>query len=372
MARNDPLRNFRFRLEIDGITQADFSEVAIGETTTDAIDYREGTDPMHVRKLSGLTKFGNVTLKWGDHRLDWSSTTGTSRSSAGQIQSNRKQVAIVVVRRGRQPTRRASSSASLADQVRPERPQRQRQRGLHRAARAVNEGIERVAVTRSRRPCTCQHIRGFRPKSTSRCRRAISTTHGVLHRRGVMRLATAADEILPLRDPRVQQNQAYLAIIVLARVITQARRRCRTSTRSVIEGLFASDLDYLQRLYERINGGEDEDDEPAGCRATARAAVRIPHRGGSLKAYPATQLHEEMAFIAYHFHWAHEELMLLEHAERRRWCREISRSIASSTARRRTRSRSVEAPAWRSATIRFAAFASGSSSTRSSTAASRA
>ena len=44
MARNDPLRNFRFRLEIDGITQAGFSEVTIGETTTEAIDYREGTD----------------------------------------------------------------------------------------------------------------------------------------------------------------------------------------------------------------------------------------------------------------------------------------------------------------------------------------
>jgi len=44
---------------------------------------------------------------------------------------------------------------------------------------------------------------------------------GTLHRRGTMRLATAADEILPLRDPRVQQNEAYLTVIVLARVITR-------------------------------------------------------------------------------------------------------------------------------------------------------
>ena len=65
MARNDPLRNFRFRLEIDSIAQAGFSEVAIAETTIDAVDYREGTDPPHVRKLSGLTKYGNITLKWG-------------------------------------------------------------------------------------------------------------------------------------------------------------------------------------------------------------------------------------------------------------------------------------------------------------------
>ena len=65
MARQDPLRNVRFRLEIDGLQLAGFSEVAIGATTTDVIDYREGTDPLRVRKLSGLTKFGNVSLKQG-------------------------------------------------------------------------------------------------------------------------------------------------------------------------------------------------------------------------------------------------------------------------------------------------------------------
>lgn len=63
--RNDPLRNFRFRLEIDGIQQAGFSEVTGFDVTTDPIDYREGTDPTHVRKLPGLTKYGNVVLKWG-------------------------------------------------------------------------------------------------------------------------------------------------------------------------------------------------------------------------------------------------------------------------------------------------------------------
>jgi hypothetical protein len=79
---------------------------------------------------------------------------------------------------------------------------------------------------------------------------------GVLHRHGVMRLATAADEILPLRDARVQQNQAYLAVIVLARVIIRLGDVPTIDTR-VIEGLYASDLDYLQRLYERINGNDD-------------------------------------------------------------------------------------------------------------------
>src|SRR5438128_12604426 len=76
---------------------------------------------------------------------------------------------------------------------------------------------------------------------------------GTLHRRGTMRLATAADEILPLRDPRVQQNEAYLAVIVLARVITGLGTLSEVHT-GVIEGLYASDLAYLQRLYEKFNG----------------------------------------------------------------------------------------------------------------------
>src|SRR5688572_32506522 len=97
--------------------------------------------------------------------------------------------------------------------------------------------------------------------------------HGVLHRRGVMRLATAADEILPLRDPRVQQNQAYLAIIVLARVITRLGELSSIDTK-VVEGLFASDLDYLQRLYERINAGEELGAVEAPAAAGNGAAAR--------------------------------------------------------------------------------------------------
>jgi hypothetical protein len=79
----------------------------------------------------------------------------------------------------------------------------------------------------------------------------------ILHKSGIMRLATAADEILPLKDPRVQQNPAYLTIIVLARVITKLGSLSDVNTK-VIEGLYASDLNYLQRLYERLNGDEPE------------------------------------------------------------------------------------------------------------------
>jgi len=75
---------------------------------------------------------------------------------------------------------------------------------------------------------------------------------GTLHRDGVMRLATAADEILPLKDSRVQKNPAYLAVILLSRVITRLGSLDAVTPRT-IEGLFAADLAYLQTLYNEVN-----------------------------------------------------------------------------------------------------------------------
>ena len=62
---NDPYRNFRFRLEVQGIQQAGFSECSGFGTDVDVVEYREGNEATTVRKLSGLTKYSNVTLKWG-------------------------------------------------------------------------------------------------------------------------------------------------------------------------------------------------------------------------------------------------------------------------------------------------------------------
>ena len=63
--RKDPYRNFRFLVEIDGIVQAGFSEATIPDSTQDVIEYREGNEPPILRKLPGLVKYGNITLKWG-------------------------------------------------------------------------------------------------------------------------------------------------------------------------------------------------------------------------------------------------------------------------------------------------------------------
>ena len=88
---------------------------------------------------------------------------------------------------------------------------------------------------------------------------------GGVHREGTMRLATARDEIEPLRDVQARQNEAYLAVLLLARVVTRIGDFTEI-TPEVVEGLFAADFDHLQRLYERIN----TDGEAVG-------AVTCPH-----------------------------------------------------------------------------------------------
>ena len=75
---------------------------------------------------------------------------------------------------------------------------------------------------------------------------------GNLHQEGVMRMATAFDEIVPLKDPRVQSNPAYLLIILLARVITRLGRLEYINPK-IVEELYAGDLAYLQDVYRRIN-----------------------------------------------------------------------------------------------------------------------
>jgi hypothetical protein len=75
---------------------------------------------------------------------------------------------------------------------------------------------------------------------------------GTLHKKGTMRLSTAADEILPQKDPRVQANPAYLVIIVLARVIVRLGDVTNITTKTT-EDLFSADLAFLLEFYNKIN-----------------------------------------------------------------------------------------------------------------------
>jgi hypothetical protein len=79
---------------------------------------------------------------------------------------------------------------------------------------------------------------------------------GRTHRQGTMRLATARDEIEPLRDVQVRTNSAYLSVLLLARTVTRIGS-VTDVTPAVVERLFAADFDHLQRLYERVNSDGD-------------------------------------------------------------------------------------------------------------------
>lgn len=82
--------------------------------------------------------------------------------------------------------------------------------------------------------------------------RGFVDTEGNLHKDGVMRLATAQDEIAPMRDPRVQANPGYLVIILLSRVVTRLGTLQQVNPK-IVEGLFSADLAFLQDFYRRVN-----------------------------------------------------------------------------------------------------------------------
>jgi hypothetical protein len=106
-------------------------------------------------------------------------------------------------------------------------------------------------------------------------------TEGNLHRSGLMRLATAADEILPMKDPRVREFSPYLIVILLSRVVTKLGT-LREINPGIIEGLFTEDLAFLQQTYNRINGLAPLDTSCPKCghaftpRADAGGFLAIP------------------------------------------------------------------------------------------------
>lgn len=144
MARQDPLRNARFRLEIDGLQVAGFSEVAIGATTTEVIDYREGNEPMRVRKLSGLTRFGNISLKRGVtdslELFHWN-----QQIVQGQLNTNRRNVVIVVLGEAGDDRARFVVSNAWPTKYDPSELNAKGNEVFIECLELANEGIERVS-----------------------------------------------------------------------------------------------------------------------------------------------------------------------------------------------------------------------------------
>ncbi len=101
--------------------------------------------------------------------------------------------------------------------------------------------------------------------------RGYRDAEGVVHREGVMRLATAYDEIAPLKDPRVQSNPGYLVLILLSRVVTRLGTLEHINPK-LMEGLPSGDLMFLQDLYRRVNET-----------GHSRLAVTCPHCQGDFE-----------------------------------------------------------------------------------------
>ena len=98
---------------------------------------------------------------------------------------------------------------------------------------------------------------------------------GEVHKEGIMRLANAADEIMPLNDPRVKLNPGYLSILLLERVITKLGNLKKVDAH-VIENLFTADMAYLQDLYQKINSVEPPTTEAVCPKCAHRFTVNVP------------------------------------------------------------------------------------------------
>jgi hypothetical protein len=103
-------------------------------------------------------------------------------------------------------------------------------------------------------------------------------SEGTLHRDGVMRLATANDEIAPMKDPRVQVNPGYLAVILLSRVVTRLGELRQVNPR-VIEELFAADFAFLEDLYRRVNANGHNRVQVVCPGCERRFEVEVPRSG---------------------------------------------------------------------------------------------
>jgi hypothetical protein len=144
--------------------------------------------------------------------------------------------------------------------------------------------------------------------------KGLLTADDALHQHGVIRSATAADEFAVQKDPAVQDNSAHAALLMLSRVVIQLGT-LEKITIAQLEDLFTLDLDYLQTLFNRLNPPE--------------SALSLT---GEAIGYPLSQLRQEIALIAWHFHWSLSEILQLEHRDRQAWVTEIRGILARSTS----------------------------------------
>jgi hypothetical protein len=119
---------------------------------------------------------------------------------------------------------------------------------------------------------------GFETKVPFNLPRGYVDKSGVVHKQGVMRLANAADEIVPLNDPRVKMNPGYLSVLLLERVVMELGTLKKVDAH-IIESLFTADMAYLQDLYQKINAAESPKMDVRCPKCAHNFVVEIPFFG---------------------------------------------------------------------------------------------
>ena len=184
--------------------------------------------------------------------------------------------------------------------------------------------MERVIATRPSSAGDVLEEERMRTEFPFELPRGYVSADGTVHRQGVMRLATARDELLPLYDARVQENAAYTTVVLLARVIVRlgtlerGRRDDRGEhvrhRRRVPAGLLPS--------HQRRGAHPHRRDLPAVLQRVHRRSRREPP--GGIVMYGTDRLVEEVSYIAFHFHWSLDDIYDLEHPDRLRFVTEIA------------------------------------------------
>ncbi|KND40573.1 MULTISPECIES: hypothetical protein [Streptomyces] len=137
--------------------------------------------------------------------------------------------------------------------------------GAGEEAASVASPFPTTAVPPAAAPAVAPAAQRLRTEFPFELPRGYVDEAGNVHREGVMRLATARDELIPLRDVRVQENPAYLSVVLLGRVITRLGNLPMVHD-GIVENMFASDLAFLQDFYRQVN-----------AEGHTRAAVECPH-----------------------------------------------------------------------------------------------
>ena len=292
--RIDPYANFNFRVEIDGITPRRLSRSAAGSTrrSTSSSTARAATTS-RTRKLPGQTKYANIALKWGIDRRPRALRLAPAMRRTATVE--RKNGSIVVLdRQGNEKVRWNFIDAWPAKWTGPSLNAKGNDVAIE-TLELAHEGIERVSADVPDRARVHAAARLPRRRRHAAPRR---------RRCGWRRPPTRSCRC---KDPRVQQNPAYL-------IGDPAVARRHAARR--VEHDHAADDRGPVRGRPRVPAGPLQRDQPARrtrtpvrCARSASTTFEVERRLGGILGYPLDQLYEEVAFIAYHFHWPHDDVM---------------------------------------------------------------